>query len=245
MSKSRNLIILKRFSLRIGSIRRDCFAPYGRSSFSPGLPLHTSRCPMPTLTLVSVYNARKATYSEQLARSRAELRAVRGRPGRTFRSARPPTPSGCRRGGPKTWFSGVEVPKLTQEGYAAVETLGILDRKVKAVVRKIRTPTAGSMSRSSRSPCRRRSGCRGDRWRSSTSTDGRLSLARRAGRPSCSQHYPAGHADRRPGVGMGWFRGFALPPSARVAEGASGQEGQAAALLRTATTLEEDVRYGR
>jgi hypothetical protein len=37
-------------------------------------------------------------------------------------------------------FGRVDVPKLTKEGYAAVETLGILDRKVKAVVRKIRTP---------------------------------------------------------------------------------------------------------
>jgi hypothetical protein len=32
------------------------------------------------------------------------------------------------------------VPRLTDEGYAAVETLKSLDRKVRAVVRKVRTP---------------------------------------------------------------------------------------------------------
>ena len=95
---------------------------------------------MPTLTLVSVYNARKATYSEQLARSRAELERFEedlvARFGReTADAVRMQT-----RWTEDMVFGRVEVPKLTQEGYAAVETLGILDRKVKAVVRKIRTP---------------------------------------------------------------------------------------------------------
>jgi hypothetical protein len=96
---------------------------------------------MPTLTLMSLYNARKAMYAAQLARARAELERfeadIVARFGRETADAVQRQVSWTE----DMIFGRVDVPRLTDEGYAAVETLGILDGKVKAVVRKIRTPS--------------------------------------------------------------------------------------------------------
>jgi hypothetical protein len=96
---------------------------------------------MPTLKIMSVYQARKAMYAERLARARAELeefdRSLVVRLGKetadAVRQWAAPT---------KDMFLGkVKVPKLTDEGEDAVETLRTLAGKVAAVVRKTRTPS--------------------------------------------------------------------------------------------------------
>jgi hypothetical protein len=96
---------------------------------------------MPTLTLVSLYNARKGMFAPELARVRNELERFKedlvARFGReTADAVRMQT-----RWTEDMVFGRVEVPRLTKEGYAAVERLQTLSRKVKTVVRKIRTPS--------------------------------------------------------------------------------------------------------
>jgi len=82
--------------------------------------------PMPTLTLVSLYNARKGMFAPDFARVRNELERFKedlvARFGReTADAVRMQV----------KWtedmiFGRVEVPKLTKEGYAAVERLQTL-----------------------------------------------------------------------------------------------------------------------
>ena len=96
---------------------------------------------MPTLTLLSLYNARKATYAARLSRARAELERFNGdivaRLGQeTANAVKMRT----------HWtedmiFGRVEVPRLTKEGYAAVEALKTLDDRLKAVRRKVCIPS--------------------------------------------------------------------------------------------------------
>ena len=95
---------------------------------------------MPTLTLVSLYNARQSMCASQLARTHSELEQFKAdlvvRFGKdTADAVRQQT----------QWtedmiFGRTEVMPLTDEGYAAVETLKTLDRKVEMVRRKIRMP---------------------------------------------------------------------------------------------------------
>jgi hypothetical protein len=96
---------------------------------------------MPTLTLISVYRERRRTYSDQLARARAELERFKedlvARFGRETADAVRQQVSWTE----DMAFGRVEVPRLTKEGYAAVERLQTLSHKVTAVVRKIRTPS--------------------------------------------------------------------------------------------------------
>jgi hypothetical protein len=96
---------------------------------------------MPTLTLLSLYNARKGMYASQLARARAELERFKAdlvvRFGKETADAV---------GQQVSWtedmiFGRTEVLPLTDEGYAAVETLKALDHEVVATLRCIRTPS--------------------------------------------------------------------------------------------------------
>jgi hypothetical protein len=95
---------------------------------------------MPTLTLLSLYNARKSMYASQLARARTELERFKEdlvvRFGREMADA----VKMQRKWDEDMIFGRVDVPRLTDEGYAAVETLKTLDEKLTAVVRKTRTP---------------------------------------------------------------------------------------------------------
>ncbi len=95
---------------------------------------------MPTLKIMSLYNARKGMYASQLARVRSELE--RFKEDLVVRFGKE-TADAVRQ--QVSWtedmiFGRTEVMPLTDEGYAAVETLKSLDRKVRAVVRKVRTP---------------------------------------------------------------------------------------------------------
>ena len=96
---------------------------------------------MPTLTLVSLYNTRKATYADQLARARAELEQFREDLVVRFGQETADAVKMQVKWTEDMIFGRVEVPKLTKEGYAAVETLGILDGNVKKVLKDIRTPS--------------------------------------------------------------------------------------------------------
>ena len=124
-------------NLAIGSIRRDSFW-YTRSPFFLSGTLHKTI--MPTLTLVSLYNAQKSMYASQLDRARAELERFKEdlvtRFGQETADAVKMQVSWTE----DMIFGRVEVPKLTDEGFAAVKTLREIIGKVNAVVRKIRTP---------------------------------------------------------------------------------------------------------
>ncbi len=94
---------------------------------------------MPTLTLLSLYNARKSIYASQLVRARNELERFKADLVVRFGQE---TADAVQR--QVSWtedmiFGRVDVPCLTDEGYAAVETLKTLDEKLTAVLRKVRT----------------------------------------------------------------------------------------------------------
>ena len=200
---------------------------------------------MPTLTLVSVYDARREAYSEQLARARAEREWFKedlvARFGReTADAVRMQT-----RWTEDMVFGRVEVPKLTKEGYAAVETLGILDRKVKAVVRKIRTPSC--WFRESVEPISVPETV-GLSWRSVEEryvVDGRLSLAGVLDVLRVLNTTP----QVMPTDDQVWeWAGSGVSPCHLPHEwrrALQGRKGRLLLLLLTAATLEEDVRYGR
>ncbi len=95
---------------------------------------------MPTLTLLSLYNARKGMHAPQLARARAELERFKEDLVVRFGQE---TADAVRQ--QVSWtedmiFGRTEVLPLTDEGYAAVETLKTLEETLTAVMRKIRTP---------------------------------------------------------------------------------------------------------
>ncbi len=96
---------------------------------------------MPTLTLVSLYNARKSMYASQLARARAELERFKEdlvvRFGKETADAVKMQVSWTE----DMIFGRVEVPEITDEGYAAVKMLREIIGKVNAVKRKIHTRT--------------------------------------------------------------------------------------------------------
>jgi hypothetical protein len=95
---------------------------------------------MPTLKVMSIYRARKATYAAQLARARAELERfeadIVARLGEQGAAA------------VRQWscwtedmiFGRTEVLPLSDEGEVALKTLRTLTGKVKAVLKCIRTP---------------------------------------------------------------------------------------------------------
>ena len=96
---------------------------------------------MPTLMIMSVYNARREAYSEQLARARAEMERFKADLVVRFGQE---TADAVRQ--QVSWtedmiFGRTEVPRLTKEGYAAVETLKTLDHEVAAMLRRICTPS--------------------------------------------------------------------------------------------------------
>ena len=95
---------------------------------------------MPTLTLVSLYNARKSMCASHLVRTRADLARFEEDLVSRFGKETADAVKMQVKWTEDMIFGRTEVPRLTKEGYAAVETLGILDQKVKTVVRKIRTP---------------------------------------------------------------------------------------------------------
>jgi len=95
---------------------------------------------MPTLTLLSVYNARKGMYAAQLARARVEMERFKEDLVVRFGKETADAVKMQVKWTEDMIFGRVEVPRLTQEGYAAVETLKTLDEKRTAVVRKVRTP---------------------------------------------------------------------------------------------------------
>ena len=96
---------------------------------------------MPTLTLVSLYNTRKATYADQLARARAERERFKedlvARFGRE-------TADAVRQW--RSWtedmiFGRTEVLPLSDEGEVALKTLRKLTGNIKKVLKDIRTPS--------------------------------------------------------------------------------------------------------
>jgi hypothetical protein len=95
---------------------------------------------MPTLTTMSVYNARKRMFAPELARARAELERFKAnlvvRFGKKTADAVKMQVSWTE----DMIFGRTEVLPLTDEGYAAVEMLKTLGETLTAVVRKIRTP---------------------------------------------------------------------------------------------------------
>jgi hypothetical protein len=95
---------------------------------------------MPTLTLLSLYNARQSLYAEQLARARAELERfeadIVARLGQE-------TADAVRQW--RSWtedmiFGRTEVLPLSDEGEVALKTLRELTGNVKKVLKDIRTP---------------------------------------------------------------------------------------------------------
>jgi hypothetical protein len=97
--------------------------------------------PMPTLTLVSLYDSRKSMYAPQLAQARAEMERFKVDIVIRFGQETADAVKMQVKWTEDMVFGRVEVPRLTKEGYAAVERLQTLSHKVKAVVRKIRTPS--------------------------------------------------------------------------------------------------------
>jgi hypothetical protein len=93
---------------------------------------------MPTLTLLSLYNAQKGMYAVHLAR--AELERFKADLVARFGQETADAVTMRRRWTEDMIFGRVEVLPLTDEGYAAVETFREIIGKVNAVVRKIRTP---------------------------------------------------------------------------------------------------------
>jgi hypothetical protein len=95
---------------------------------------------MPTLKLMSVYRARKQAYADQLAGARAELERFKADIVTRFGKETADAVKMQTHWTEDMAFGRVEVPRLTQEGYAAVETLQLLTRKLVAVRRRLRTP---------------------------------------------------------------------------------------------------------
>ena len=95
---------------------------------------------MPTLKIMSVYNARKGMYASQLARARSELERFKEDLVVRFGKETADAVRQQVRWTEDMIFGRTEVLPLTDEGYAAVETLKTLDENLTAVVRKIRTP---------------------------------------------------------------------------------------------------------
>ena len=95
---------------------------------------------MPTLTLLSLYNARKSMYASQLARVRSELERFKADLVVRFGQETADAVKMQVKWTEDMIFGRTEVLPLTDEGYAAVETLKALDEKLTAVVRKTRTP---------------------------------------------------------------------------------------------------------
>ena len=96
---------------------------------------------MPTLTIMSVYNARKAMHAAHIARARSKLERFKEdlvvRFGKETADAVKMQVSWTE----DMIFGRVEVPEITDEGYAAVKTLREIIGKVNAVKRKIHTRT--------------------------------------------------------------------------------------------------------
>ncbi len=95
---------------------------------------------MPTLTLLSLYNARKGMHAAHLARARAELERFKADLVARFGQETADAVGQQVRWTEDMIFGRTEVLPLTDEGYAAVKTLREIIGNVNAVVRKIRTP---------------------------------------------------------------------------------------------------------
>jgi hypothetical protein len=200
---------------------------------------------MPTLTLVSVYNARKATYADQLARARAELEQFREDLVVRFGQETADAVKMQVKWTEDMIFGRVEVPKLTKEGYAAVETLGILDRKVKAVLKDIRTPSCRFRESPVPISVLETVGLSWQEVEERHVVNGRLSLhgvlellrvlnTTPQVMPSDKQVWEwAGSGVEPCHLPHEWRRAL------------QGRKGRLLLLLLTAATLEEDVRYGR
>jgi hypothetical protein len=95
---------------------------------------------MPTLTLLSLYNARKSMYASQLVRARNELERFKADLVVRFGQATADAVKMQMKWTEDMLFGRTEVLPLTDEGYAAVETLKTLNHEVAAMLRRIRTP---------------------------------------------------------------------------------------------------------
>jgi len=200
---------------------------------------------MPTLTLLSIYNARKGMYTSQLARARNELERFKAdlvvRFGKETADAV---------GQQVKWtedmiFGRTEVLPLTDEGYAAVETLKTLDEKLTAVVRKIRTPDCWFRESVEPISVLETVGLSWKEVEEQHVEDGRLSLpgvlrllyvlnTTRQMMPSDAQVWEwAGEGVSPCRLPHEWRRVLRM------------RKGRLAWLLRAAAELEEEVRYGR
>jgi hypothetical protein len=128
--------------------------------------------PMPTLTLLSLYNARKGMYAAHLTRARNELERFKAdlvvRFGEQEASAVQQQVSWTE----DMIFGRTEVLPLTDEGYAAVKTLRELTRKVATVLKDIRTPDCWFRESPVPISVLETVSCRGRRSRRSTSRTG-------------------------------------------------------------------------
>ncbi len=95
---------------------------------------------MPTLTLLSLYNARKSMHAAHLSRARAELERFKEDLVARFGQETADAVKMQMKWTEDMIFGRTEVLPLTDEGYAAVKTLREIIGNVNAVVRKIRTP---------------------------------------------------------------------------------------------------------
>ncbi len=95
---------------------------------------------MPTLRIISIYRERKRMFATELAQARTELEQFRASIVTHFGTQ---TADAIRR---QAWWTEdmilgkVDVPQLPEEGAVAAKKLQMLDRKVRAVWKKIRTP---------------------------------------------------------------------------------------------------------
>ncbi len=96
---------------------------------------------MPTLTIMSVYNARKGMYAAHLSRARNELERFKADLVVRFGQETADAVKMQVKWTEDMIFGRVDVPRLTDEGYVAVETLKALDHEVAATLRRIRTPS--------------------------------------------------------------------------------------------------------
>ncbi len=96
---------------------------------------------MPTLTLMSLFNAQKSMYVSQLARARAELERFKEDLVTRFGQETADSILMRRQWTEDMIFGRVEVPPIPIEGEDVVETLRTLVEKVAAVRRKVRTPS--------------------------------------------------------------------------------------------------------
>ena len=143
-------------------------------------------------------------------------------------------------------FGRVEVPALTDEGDAAVETLRTLDEKVTAVFRKVRTPSCW-FRESARADLRAGDGREVVAGGRGEVRQGRAAVpARRATAVVASSTRPRRSCrptNRRTSGRRRGCRPVHLPYEWRRV--LRNRKRRLAMLLRTAAELEEEVRYGR